>query len=562
MKRSFITSVVLTLAVGAMSGLNSPFNDVLRAQEAGLLTGEEIKFLAARRPARTNQLFDYANVLDDAADYTLKYLQGLKEDYGIEALIVSMPTLSNRYTVEEFAVEIFSNWDIGRANGGRGLLLLLINDTKEIKLEVASELEGVYTDAFSGYVEDKQLKAYYLSGQLGTGILAVMEEMEKRARLRLQENFTTADVAYLDQAFLSQGAGATRELHRYQEEPVSEVSAKYPAGATADEAWQTIIRSYKEKARDPNLGVYTEMTKLAYQDYTNLPDSHYVEEYNKYADKEYEIFEKGDYAVVFFGKKDGWENAPFLLCRTDAGWQFDIVHQRKYIRMGRNPKWGIERAMYPHIDLLWRCPYFHGQDIPLLPEDRYYKSQDVQLGADIRRLTERVKNNPHDAEGLIELGRLATITSHSRSRIQWLNKAKALNPRDPHPYKYLAISHVDMFYQYEKAIAEIKEYIKLVPDDVFGHNYLGYLYLQVKDYDKAVKSLDKAVKLQPDNCYAYCKLARTYAALYKKILPVNPKRFVYLKKVTEMLQKAETTPTKNALRVHWLKNWLKGRGLE
>ena len=89
------------------------------------------------------------------------------------------------------------------------------------------------------------------------------------------------------------------------------------------------------------------------------------EDAQTYRNKPFEVLQNDRYAVIFFGKKKGWENAPFLFGRTDAGWQFDIVHQRKYVRMGKSPKWGIERADYPYVDLLSRCPYWMNQDIPL-----------------------------------------------------------------------------------------------------------------------------------------------------------------------------------------------------
>ena len=116
--------------------------------------------------------------------------------------------------------------------------------------------------------------------------------------------------------------------------------------------------------------------------------------------------------MIFFGKKDGWENAPFLFARTDAGWQFDIVHQRKYIRMGRNPKWGIERADYPYIDLLSRCPYFMGQDIPLEDADRYWIEDDGDIARRIVELENQYSSDPDDGIAAMELGRRRAGMQH------------------------------------------------------------------------------------------------------------------------------------------------------
>ena len=348
------------------------------------------------RPSQKELLFDYADVLEDAQEYSNRYLKSIRDNCRIEALIVSVPSLNKTRIVEELAVELLHNWEIGKKHDGRGILLLLVDDVKQIKLEISSELEDVFTDAFSGYVEDIQLRPYFLGGQLGIGLIAVMEEMEKRAQIKHRSGYSADSIAKLDMEFLSQGAGAKRDLLKFEREEVSKVGAQYPAGKTANEAWQTMIQSWRDKVRDPNLGVYTEMTRLSYRDYQNFPDSHYEKEVRTYADKSYEVIQDDKYAVIFFGNKKGWDNSPFLLCKTPSGWKFDIVHQRKYLRMGLAPHWGIERASHPYIDLLSKCPYFMGQDIPLESEDVYHIRDDEYLANRIIALEKKYKHNPYD----------------------------------------------------------------------------------------------------------------------------------------------------------------------
>jgi tetratricopeptide (TPR) repeat protein len=520
----------------------------------------DIDAILRERPSKKSLVEDYSGPLREMRDYADQHLLSIRKRYGIEAMVVVIPTCGKERTVQETALTMMENWRIGARHGGRGLLLLLVHDTKQVKLEVAMELEDVFTDAFSGYVEDKQLKNYYLSNDVGTGLIAVMEEIEKRAQLKAQSRFDERMVRRLDDAFLSQGAGAQRSLDGYQPEPVQTIGAQYPAATTPEEAWQTLIKIYRDKVRDPNAGVYTDITKLAYADYQNLPDSYYVEEYQKYVDKPYEILQAGDYAVVFFSKEDGWGNAPFLLSRTPAGWQFDVAHQRKYVRMGRAPKWGIERGDYPHIGLLSRCPYFEGQDIPLSEQDRYHVHDDARYAQQIKKLLGQVRSRPDDAESLLQLGRLATITSYSRQRIQWLNRAKQLNPVDPRSYKYLAISHVDMFYQYKKAIKEIREYVRRVPQDTFGHNYLGYLLFVERDYAGAARSFEKVLDLDPANFYAVCKLARANARLYSTAMAMDPRRFFYKENAMALFRQAQALQPESR-RLNWVKRALRKDGV-
>ena len=152
--------------------------------------------------------------------------------------------------------------------------------------------------------------------------------------------------------------------------------------------------------------MYTEITKLAYRDFQNLPDSRYEEDVLTYGTKPYEIIQNDTYAVIFFGKKKGWENAPFLFCRTGEGWKFDIVHQRKYVRMGRTPHWGIERSEYPYVELLSGCPYWMNQDIPLEDDDIYRIDDDHKLTQKIGSLEQAFKNDFQDFQTVMQLGKL------------------------------------------------------------------------------------------------------------------------------------------------------------
>jgi tetratricopeptide (TPR) repeat protein len=547
-KKSILLKIFLVLALAAAAYMGFSLHSG-QVSDRGLPE--------SRPPGKNNYIFDYAHILDDIRSSTGKYLTLIKNDYAIEALIVTLPSLPPSHTIESLAAEMFSNWQIGTTTDGRGLLLLLSDKEKLIKIEVSYELEDVFTDIFCGYIEDKQLKAYFLSNQVDIGLVAVMEEIEQRAQVKHQADYSVAQIDELDAELLSGGAGAKRQLTDYQEEEISTAGQNYPAGHTPDEAWHTLIRSWQDKVRDPNLGVYTRITRLAYRDFKNLPDSRYEEDVNTYKGKPYEVIQNDTYAVIFFGKKKGWDNAPFLFCRTAAGWQFDIVHQRKYVRMGRNPHWGIERSDYPYVDLLAKCPYWMNQDIPREGDDIYRIENDYRVADEIMGLEQAYENDPEDFATVMRLGRLYTLTSLSpKKRISILKKAKQLDPDSPEPYKYLGIVHLDAFYQFDSAIKEMEVYVRHRPEDVFGHNYLGYLYFCEKQYKPAIKELKMAVELRADNCYAYAKLSRTYAGLFLDSSDMDPRRAGYRRKAAIMFEKASATESADPRRIKWLQRYL------
>ncbi len=517
----------------------------------------DLEKVTKSRPSEDQSLFDYAGVLEEAEEYTNRYLNTIKGRYGIEAIIVSLPSLGESHFIEELAVKILNTWKIGKACEGKGFLLLLTDKEKEVKMEVSYEIEDVFTDAFCGYVADLQLKPYFLEGQVGIGLLAVMEEIEQRAQTKHQGDYNPADIAKLDAELLSGGAGVWRDLSTLERETVEEAARKYPPGNTPEEAWQTLIESWRDKVRDPNKGVYTETTKLAYRDHQNLPDARYEKDYHTYHGKPFQVIQDESYAVIFFGNKKGWDNSPFLFCKTPEGWKFDIVHQRKYIRMGPSPHWAVERSNHPYIDLLSRCPYYMGQDIPWEAEDIYRVSNDEQIAKRIKELEAAYQEKPDDFEIVMALGRLYTITSMGKRRLSLLKRAKQLNPDSPTPSKYLAIAHVDAMYQYESAIEELTEYIRKKPGDVFGHNLLGYLYFCIGKYREATDAFERACQLNPDNIYGYCKLSRSYGALYLQASPSDSERALYKEQAIKMLNEATRIASIDPRRIGWLEEWLK-----
>jgi tetratricopeptide (TPR) repeat protein len=460
----------------------------------------------------TRLLLDEANLLTDLSESIEQYLTRIREDYGIEVVLVTLPSIGADETLKGATSRLFTEWDIGRDYNGRGVLLMLTERDKEVRLEVGSALEHVFTDLFTGYIETKQLKSYYLSGQLEIGLIAVVEEIEARAQLVWRDLANEAAISSRDQKFLSAGGGADVDLQEFQAESITAQDRVYPAGSSPEEAWHTLIDSWRDKNRNPDIGVYTPITRLIYRDFTNLPDRRFEEDVRTWGTRPFEIISDDRYAVVFFGNKKGWDNAPFLFCRTEEGWQFDMVHQRKLVRMGRAPAWGIERGEHPYIALMSRCPYWMGQDIPLAETDVYSVANDNETAARILLLESRLNSGVEDFATIYELGRLYTITSMGQKRLSFLNRARSMQPDNPDVLKFLAVAHVDSHYQYETALPLMQRYVELRPEDSFGHFFLGYLYLMLDQPEQSIKALQKGLTENPDNIYGLCKLARAYHA--------------------------------------------------
>ncbi len=517
-----------------------------------------VAFSLESRPQSDRYLFDYAGALEHYEEGAHRYLEHLGSRFHIEALIVSVPALPEGHSLQTLAVDLVNHWRIGEQQEGRGLLLLLVDDTKQVKLEVGYALEDVFTDAFSGYVEDLQLGPYYRAGDIGTGLIAVMEMLEERAQIKDQGDYTPDTIARADAELLAGGAGAKRNLKRYEDDAASATASRQGHGARSpEEAWQIMLAKWAGEGADIDVDVYTKMTHLAMGD-ADKPDPRTLKWLEHWRDADYQVLREGDHAVIWFGDIDGWENSPFLFCNTGDGWKFDIVWQRRLVVMAENPKWQVMQGPYPYVNLMHEAWQSTGKDLPLGPEDLYRCKDDTKIAARMAELEQAMEKNPQNAAAAVELLRLSANANRRPNVVHPLiRRAKQLAPERPEPWKYSALYNVTAFFQYRTALVDIERYIELRPDDTFGHDMKGFLLFRLGKYKKSIDALEHAVELDPDDGYAYAIMARDYTMLDRKATGLNKER--YKDKALEMQRKAEGVSAPNGQRLAWLDWWMKRR---
>ncbi|OGI03802.1 MAG: hypothetical protein A2Y25_07260 [Candidatus Melainabacteria bacterium GWF2_37_15] len=320
------------------------------------------------------------------------------------------------------------------------------------------------------------------------------------------------------------------DVQEQVEEPV--ITDKYLAGKTPDEAWKSLIQVWKDGQESTNLDIYTSMAKF-------VPLS--PEHADEYDGIPYEIIQRGDYAIVYF---EGRKDPPFLFCKTEEGWKFDVVHQKKLIRKGAS-SWGVAKNISPYLAILRKFPTNSGIDIPLEDQDIYTISKDKEFTQQITELENLYKGGKMKFEEAAELGRLYAISTLGFKAIPILNKVKEKLPENNNIYKYLAIAYVDSTYDYGSAQEQMEKYIKFVPENEFGHNFLGYLFLELEKYTEAEVEFKKALEINPSSCYACSKLARLYKT------SENEQKFKQMYKKTR-----ESCKDKDYERFVWLVQWL------
>jgi len=74
------------------------------------------------------------------------------------------------------AVKLFQKYGVGRTtNGAKGVLFLIDPSGKQVRIEIGYDLEPIFTDGFTGYIERRQMTPFFQANKVGPGIEASVE---------------------------------------------------------------------------------------------------------------------------------------------------------------------------------------------------------------------------------------------------------------------------------------------------------------------------------------------------------------------------------------------------
>ena len=103
-----------------------------------------------------------------------------------------------------------------------------------------------------------------------------------------------------------------------------------------------------------------------------------------------------------------------------------------------------------------------------------------------------------------------------------LKQALKLYPDQPHVLNYLGYSWIDQGINLDEGMRMIRRAVEQRPDDGYIVDSLGWAYFRTGNYDEAVKNLERAVELKPDDPTindhlgdAYAKVGRTLEAEFQ-----------------------------------------------
>lgn len=124
---------------------------------------------------------DRGHLLSDHEEERVTLLcEKLLEDLDIHIKVVILR--NSPHDINQKAIGIFDNCALGeKTRGARGVLFLVDPEGKKVRLEIGYDLEPIFTDGFTGYIERGQMVPFFQNGRVGAGIEATVELLVGRA---------------------------------------------------------------------------------------------------------------------------------------------------------------------------------------------------------------------------------------------------------------------------------------------------------------------------------------------------------------------------------------------
>ena len=130
-----------------------------------LLSNAAIKF-----PKLSGRIVDNAALLSVSTKQQLsRQLAAHEKASSNQVVVVTLPNLQG-YTIEEYGYQLGRHWGIGQKNKNNGVLLIVAEKERKVRIEVGYGLEGVITDAIAANIIHAVILPRFKQGNFNAGI--------------------------------------------------------------------------------------------------------------------------------------------------------------------------------------------------------------------------------------------------------------------------------------------------------------------------------------------------------------------------------------------------------
>lgn len=122
-------------------------------------------------PSYRGYVNDFASVIDSADERAIGTVaQELDSKTTAQIAVVTLPT-TKPVSIEQYAVQLFKEWGIGKKGKDNGILILMAVDDKTVRIETGYGLEGAIPDAVASQIINRIMIPQFKQGNYSKGLL-------------------------------------------------------------------------------------------------------------------------------------------------------------------------------------------------------------------------------------------------------------------------------------------------------------------------------------------------------------------------------------------------------
>jgi uncharacterized protein len=127
---------------------------------------------AADVPPLKGYINDYANMMSPTIRTKLtNELKEFERTDSTQIVILTIPSLEG-LAIEDYSIKVAEAWKIGQKGRDNGIIFIVANQEKKIRIEVGRGLEGKLTDLTAGRIIDLVVKPRFKRGDFSGGFVA------------------------------------------------------------------------------------------------------------------------------------------------------------------------------------------------------------------------------------------------------------------------------------------------------------------------------------------------------------------------------------------------------
>ena len=152
--------------------------------------------LTVPSPSTELYVLDQAQMISEAAEAQfVSRSEALAATSGAQIALLTIPSLEDE-SLEEYSLAVARKWALGEEKKDNGVLVLVVEDSHQIRIEVGYGLEEILPDGLTGRLQRTYLTPKFREGDYDGGVLALQQALIETIQGKTVE--TNVDTEQLD----------------------------------------------------------------------------------------------------------------------------------------------------------------------------------------------------------------------------------------------------------------------------------------------------------------------------------------------------------------------------